>query len=220
MKKVAQFRHLLTVGALLSARVMACPGCKDSRDPSGSFWMNGYNWSIVFMLAVIGTLVGAVAFNVYKIAQREAAASSGDAMNQYAARGYWSVVTLPACGAIIAVLMVLGSLEAAPAQKFASEQTVRAALAAPQGMVLVMFKSPSCSVCEEMSPAIAKLETEFAAKVKLVYCNSRENKTLAREFNVDNLPCLILVNGGREIDRREGFRTEADLRRWISNTAK
>ncbi len=72
---------LVAVVALLAADVaLACPNCKDSiahSDPTASGLMQGYFWSILFMLSMPFTLLTAMCVYFYLLVRRARATQTG-----------------------------------------------------------------------------------------------------------------------------------------------
>jgi hypothetical protein len=77
MKHFARIIVILAV-AFVCVDAFACPGCKEAlMSPDGkptiSLTAQGFGWSIIFMLAVVHTLIALVTYKVYKIIRAEEA---------------------------------------------------------------------------------------------------------------------------------------------------
>ena len=81
--------------------------------------------------------------------------------------------------------------------------------------VLVDFWAPWCGPCRIVGPALEKLSSEYANKLKLTKLNVDDNQELAAQFDVRGIPCMIIFNKGHELDRIIGAYPEADLRKKI-----
>jgi thiol-disulfide isomerase/thioredoxin len=92
--------------------------------------------------------------------------------------------------------------------------TLLAALAAPPAgdVVLLDFGATWCRPCREMEPTIAGLER---AGYRIRRVDIDREKQLAAEFGVRDVPCFVVVAGGREIDRVVGRTTYARLERMF-----
>lgn len=206
---------------LTGASAFACPGCKEAVGGAGGFWASGFNCSIVFMLAVFCTLLGTVCYKVFRIIQNETAATARDPEAVHASNGRWMTVTLPVCVVGIAVLMVLGSTRAESASSaYASENAAQAEIAAAQGDLLITFKSETCEICQKMKPTMENLGAAFSSKIKMLYVKTTESKTLVRDFNIDSLPCSVLIHNGKEVARREGLYSETEFKSWLNEQLK
>jgi S1-C subfamily serine protease/thiol-disulfide isomerase/thioredoxin len=78
--------------------------------------------------------------------------------------------------------------------------------------VLLNFTSRSCVPCQHMSPIVSRLQRQGYPIQKV---DTGERKDLVERFNVSQIPTFVLVVGGREVARRVGAITEAELRRML-----
>lgn len=85
--------------------------------------------------------------------------------------------------------------------------------------VLVDFWAPWCAPCHMVAPALEAIARDHARALKVVKVNVDENPGLATRFGAMSIPTMIVVNGGREVDRWVGALPESTLRnrvaRWI-----
>jgi thioredoxin 1 len=65
-----------------------------------------------------------------------------------------------------------------------------------------------------LGPILEELSKEVT-KTEIVSINVDENEDLAKDFNVFSIPCLVLVEKGKEIDRKVGLQSKSDLKNWI-----
>jgi thioredoxin 2 len=66
-----------------------------------------------------------------------------------------------------------------------------------------------------VSPALERLARQFAGKVKLVKVNVDEAPQVARRFEVQGIPTLVVMDGGKVIARQTGAAPEPALRTWL-----
>jgi thiol-disulfide isomerase/thioredoxin len=212
--------------ASISASALACPGCREAIKGSGGFWASSFNISIVFMLTVVFSLIGFVSYKVYSVIKKEQARSVADGETVHAAGGYWTKVTLPVCALVLAVLMILGTVGSAQssgdasASQYASMESVQSDIAKGQGDLLLTFKSDTCSICLQMKPEMESIARDYGSKVKMVSVNTKTSQPLVKQYNVDNLPCSVLIHNGKEAGRIEGLATEQELRAWLDERVK
>ncbi len=83
-----------------------------------------------------------------------------------------------------------------------------------QERVLIDFNADWCGPCKMLGPILEDLAKDLE-KTKVVSINVDENESLAREFNVFSIPCLVLLEKGKEIDRKVGLQSKSDLKNWI-----
>lgn len=79
-----------------------------------------------------------------------------------------------------------------------------AVYAAAGQTALVNFYSDQCPPCRSMEPTVQQLMDKGYPVQRI---NTAENPALARQFNVTNIPCFVMVVDGREVDRTVGATT-------------
>ena len=77
--------------------------------------------------------------------------------------------------------------------------------------VLIDFYANWCGPCKMLSPELEKISDE----IEVVKINVDEHQDLAREYGVMSIPCVILIEAGKEIKRNVGFLPENKLREFI-----
>ncbi len=70
--------------------------------------------------------------------------------------------------------------------------------------VLVDAWAAWCGPCRMIAPAIDALAAELAGKVLVVKLNVDENPATAGRFDIRSIPTLLVLAGGREVDRIVG----------------
>ena len=68
-----------------------------------------------------------------------------------------------------------------------------------------------CGPCKVMEPVIEELEKELAGKVEVVKINVDEKPEEAAKNGVMGIPTFIILRGGKEIGRKVGVTSKADL---------
>src|SRR4030095_489758 len=77
--------------------------------------------------------------------------------------------------------------------------------------VLVDFWAPWCGPCRVMAPALDQLAAERAGRLKVAKVNVDENQQLARRFEIQAIPTLLVFRGGKDVDQIRGAMTNAAL---------
>jgi len=84
--------------------------------------------------------------------------------------------------------------------------------------VLVDFWAPWCGPCHMVAPTLEKLARE-QSNLKIAKVNVDENPGLASRYGAMSIPTMIVIQGGREVDRWVGALPENAIRsrvaRWI-----
>ena len=78
--------------------------------------------------------------------------------------------------------------------------------------VIVEFWAPWCGPCRAMTPALDKTAREFAGQVDLIKINADEHPELLRELRIFGIPSMLAVADGKELFRRSGAQSSANLR--------
>jgi thioredoxin 1 len=82
--------------------------------------------------------------------------------------------------------------------------------------VLIDFWAPWCGPCHMVAPIIEKLAREHSNSLKVVKVNVDENPGLASRYHAMSIPTMIVIRGGREVDRWVGAQPEAVIRNRVA----
>lgn len=88
------------------------------------------------------------------------------------------------------------------------------------GVTLVDFWAPWCPPCRMQGPVVEKLAGTFAGAASVAKVNVDENPQVAAQYGVMNIPTLIVVKDGQEVNRMVGLQQEADLTEAINSALK
>ena len=81
--------------------------------------------------------------------------------------------------------------------------------------VVVDLWAEWCGPCRMIAPMIEELAGELAGRVRVAKLNVDENPSTAGRFGVQSIPTLLVLKGGREVDRIVGVVPKADLARRV-----
>jgi thioredoxin 2 len=94
--------------------------------------------------------------------------------------------------------------DAAAAPLIVTDATFAAEVERSPLPVLVDAWAAWCGPCRTIAPAIDALASELAGRVRVVKLNVDENPATAGRFGIRSIPTLLVIAGGREIDRIVG----------------
>lgn len=115
----------------------------------------------------------------------------------------------PVCGRCKATLSAEGKPVTVTDATFAAE-VERSPLP-----VLLDLWAPWCGPCRLIAPVLDELASELAGRVRFAKLNVDENVATAARFNADSIPTLLVLKGGREVDRIVGVQPKAEIMRRL-----
>ncbi len=80
--------------------------------------------------------------------------------------------------------------------------------------VLVDFFAEWCGPCKMVRPILEEL-SNTKKDVKFASINVDEEEDLAQEYGVMSIPCLIIFDGGKEVNRTVGFKSQEELESFL-----
>jgi thioredoxin 2 len=83
--------------------------------------------------------------------------------------------------------------------------------------VLLDMWAAWCGPCRMLAPVIDELAGELAGRVKVGKLNVDENPSTAGRFGVRSIPTLLVLKGGREVDRLVGVLPKAEIARRLEH---
>jgi thioredoxin len=86
--------------------------------------------------------------------------------------------------------------------------------------VLLDLWADWCGPCHMLAPTIDQLSSEMRGRVKVAKLNIDENPGVANRFGVRSIPTLLVLKGGREIDRLVGVQPKQEIVRRLENALK
>jgi len=86
-----------------------------------------------------------------------------------------------------------------------------------KGITLVDFWAVWCAPCRRQAPIIEEIANEVSKKFKISKLDVDVNKTVASQYNVRNIPTLIIFKDGTEVKRLVGVQDKQTLLNELSN---
>ena len=71
--------------------------------------------------------------------------------------------------------------------------------------------APWCGPCHMLAPIVDQLAAELAGRVRVVKLNVDDNPRTAARFDLRSIPTLLVLKGGREVDRLVGVRPKQEI---------
>ncbi|MYZ07588.1 thioredoxin [Streptomyces sp. SID2999] len=84
--------------------------------------------------------------------------------------------------------------------------------------VVVDLWATWCGPCRMVSPALERVATELAGRIKLVKVDVDRNPRLSRRFEVQAVPTLLILDKGETVARQVGAAPAPALRQWVEQT--
>ena len=78
--------------------------------------------------------------------------------------------------------------------------------------VLVDAWAAWCGPCRMIAPAIEELARELAGRARVAKLDVDENPATASRFDIRSIPTLLVIAGGREVDRIVGAQPKQAIR--------
>jgi thioredoxin 1 len=82
------------------------------------------------------------------------------------------------------------------------------------GKVLVDFNAEWCGPCKMLAPVLEEI-AEANNTVKFVSVNVDVNERIAADYNIMSIPCLVMIENGKEVKRSVGLVPKVELERFI-----
>ena len=71
--------------------------------------------------------------------------------------------------------------------------------------VLVEFWATWCGPCKRLGPIIEEIAAEYDGKAIIGKCDIEENDELTEQFGIMNVPTVVFLKDGKEVDRVVGL---------------
>ncbi len=86
--------------------------------------------------------------------------------------------------------------------------------------IIVDFWASWCGPCRMMAPVFEELSHSYTGKLKFAKISTEDYPAIAEEQGITGIPCLILFNKGKEVDRIIGYQAKDELKKKIDTLLK
>ena len=69
---------------------------------------------------------------------------------------------------------------------------------------MIDFWAEWCGPCRMIAPIVDELAAEYEGKVVIGKCDVEENDDITMKYGVRNIPTIIFLKGGQQVDKQVG----------------
>jgi thioredoxin 1 len=85
--------------------------------------------------------------------------------------------------------------------------------------VVVDFHALWCGPCKVQSPILKDVAVEFGEKVRVIKIDIDQNAELARRYNIQSVPTLIIFKEGKVVWRHSGVANKNQLQSVVKQNS-
>jgi len=96
-----------------------------------------------------------------------------------------------------------------------TDQTFKNEITSFAGPVLVDCWAPWCGPCRMIAPMLEELAEEYAGRIKIAKLNVDENPLTASQYNIQNIPTMLLFKNGQRVNTLIGTLPKNEIERQL-----
>lgn len=85
---------------------------------------------------------------------------------------------------------------------------------------IIDFWAAWCGPCKMLAPILDELEKDYKGKLNFAKLNIDSYESLAREYEIMSIPCLVVFSKGKEVDRIIGLAPKGEMKKLIDAAVK
>lgn len=82
--------------------------------------------------------------------------------------------------------------------------------------VVIDFGAAWCGPCKVVEPIMEELSKEYEGRVVVGKCDIEANNDVALKYGVRNIPTILYMKGGQQVDKQVGATTKPKLEEKIT----
>ena len=80
------------------------------------------------------------------------------------------------------------------------------------GPVVLDFYQESCRPCHALTPRLERVAKQYESRLPIFRVDVDQDMPIAERFGVTSLPTVLVLDGGKEVERLDGLIKEDDLK--------
>ena len=81
--------------------------------------------------------------------------------------------------------------------------------------VLIDFWAEWCQPCRMIGPSIDQLAAESQGRAKVGKVDIDKDQKLALQFNIQSIPCVVVLKGGQVVAKASGVKPKAEFAKML-----
>lgn len=82
-------------------------------------------------------------------------------------------------------------------------------------VAVIDFSATWCGPCKMLAPVLEEVSEDFTGKVNFFNIDVDENPDLAGDFNISNIPAVVVLKKGKKVNMTVGFQPKENIKKFI-----